>query len=75
MFVFLVVTIQLGHGVQDRLTDYCTTVDQFLHTFLWHHNEMSLIPSHPWLLIFHHFSDNRNEPDRTHENSDTRWQI
>jgi len=35
---------------------------------------MSHISSHLWLIIFHRFSDNRNEPDRTHENSDTLWQ-
>ena len=28
MFVFLTLTIQMGHGVRDKLTDYWATVDQ-----------------------------------------------
>ena len=31
MFVFLALTIQMGHGVRDKLTDYWATVDQFTH--------------------------------------------
>jgi len=31
MFVFLALTIQMGHGIRDKLTDYWSTLDQ-LHT-------------------------------------------
>jgi len=28
MFAFLALTIQMGHGIRDKLTDYWATVDQ-----------------------------------------------
>ena len=28
IFVFLALTIQMGHGVRDKLTDYWSTLDQ-----------------------------------------------
>ena len=52
MFVLLALTIQMGHGVRDKLTDYWSTLDQ-LYTFLWHYDEIGLIPSHPSLLTFY----------------------
>ena len=33
MFVFLALTIQMGHGVRDKLTDYRATVDQLYIPF------------------------------------------
>jgi len=45
MFV-LALTIQIGHGVRDRVTDYWATLDQ-LYTFLQHYDEVASIPSHP----------------------------
>jgi hypothetical protein len=33
MFVFVALTIQMGHGVRDKLTDYWSTVDQLYTTF------------------------------------------
>jgi len=33
MFVFLALTIQMGHGVRDKLTDYWATVDQLYIPF------------------------------------------
>ena len=33
MFVFLALTIQMGHGVRDKLTDYWATVDQLYTPF------------------------------------------
>jgi hypothetical protein len=33
MFVFLALTIQMGHGVRDKLTDYWSTLDQLYTPF------------------------------------------
>ena len=52
MFVFLALTIQMGLGVRDKLTDYWSTLDQ-LYTFLRHYDETGPIPSHPALLTFY----------------------
>jgi len=69
MFVFLALTIQMGHGVRDRLL---VNIGSAIHTFLRHHDELGQIPSHPSLLTY---TDNRNEPDRTDENFDRLWKI
>jgi len=50
MFVFLALTIQMGHGVRDQLTDYWATA---IHTFLRHYDETGPIPSHLSLLTFY----------------------
>ena len=33
MFVFLALTIQMGHGIRDKLTDYWSTLDQVYTSF------------------------------------------
>lgn len=33
MFVFLVITIQIGHGIRYQLIDYWATIDQFYMPF------------------------------------------
>jgi hypothetical protein len=33
MFVFLALTIQMGHGIRDNLTDYWATLDQLYTPF------------------------------------------
>ena len=49
MFVFLALTIQMGHGVRDKLVNIGSAV----HTFLRHYDEAGPIPSHPSLLTFY----------------------
>jgi len=46
MFVFLALTIQMGHGVRDgnRLLG---NIGPAIHTFLQHYDEAAPIPSHP----------------------------
>jgi len=34
MFVFLALTIQMGHGVRDKLTDHWSTLDQLYTSFV-----------------------------------------
>jgi len=52
MFVFLALTIQMGHGVRqtDRLV---VNSGPALHTFLRHYDERGPIPSHPSLLTLY----------------------
>jgi len=72
MFVFLALTIQMGHGVRDKLTDYWSTLDQLYTPFYG-----TMMNQDRYLHILHylHFTDNRNEPARTDENFDRLWKI
>ena len=72
MFVFLALTIQMGHGIRDKLTNYWSTLDQLYTPFY-----STMIKRDRYLHILHylHFTDNRNEPDRTDEKFDRLWKI
>ena len=70
MFVFLALTIQMGHGVRDKLTDYRATVEQLYTPF---YGTMMKRDRYLPILRYLHFTDNRNEPDRTDENFDRPW--
>ena len=69
MFVFLTLTIQTGHGVRDKVTDYWATTDQ-LHTLFY--GTMKKRGGYQHILSYLHFTDNRNEPDRMDINFDSR---
>ena len=62
MFVFLALIIQMGHGVRDKLTDYWATVDQLYTPF---YGTMMKLDRYLHILHYLHFTDNRNESDRT----------
>ena len=50
MLVFLAITIQMGHCIRDKLTDYWATTNQFHARFYSStYYEMGQIPSHPLL--------------------------
>jgi len=72
MFVFLALTIQMGHGVRDKLTDYWSTLDQLYTPF---YSTMMKRDQYLHILRYLHFTDNRNEPDRTYEMFDRLWKI
>jgi len=72
MFVFLALTIQMGQGVRDKMTDYRATVDQLYTPF---YGTMMKWDRYLHILRYIHFTDNRNEPDRTDENFDRPWKI
>jgi len=72
MFVFLALTIQMGHGRRDKLTDYWATVDQLYTPF---YGTVMKQDQYLHILRYLHFTDNRNEPDRTDENFDRLWKI
>ena len=72
MFVFLALTIQMGHGVRDKLTDCWATADQLYTPFYG-----TVMKRDQCLHILHclHFTDNRNKHDRKEENFDRLWKI
>ena len=72
MFVFLALTIQMGHGVRDKLTDYWSTLDQLYTPF---YGTMMKQDRYLHILRYLHFTDNRNEPDRKDEKFDGLWKI
>jgi len=72
MFVFLALTIQMGHGVREKLTDYWVTVDQLYTPF---YGTMMKWDRYLHIIRYLHFTDNRNEPERTDENFDILWKI
>jgi hypothetical protein len=71
MFVFLALTIQIGHGVKDKLTDFWSTLEQIYEPF---HGTMMKRNRYLHILRYLYFT-NRNEPDRTDENFDRLWKI
>ena len=72
MFVFLALTVQMGHGVRDRLTDCWSTLDQLYTPYC---GTMMKRDQYLHILLYLHFADNRNEPGRTDENFDRLWKI
>jgi hypothetical protein len=57
MFVFLALTIQMGHGIRDKLTDYLSTLDQ-VHTPFY--GNMMKQERYIHILRYLYFTDNRN---------------
>ena len=72
MFVFLALSIQMEHGVRDKLTDYWTTLDQVYTAF---YSTIMNRGRYLHILRYLHFTDNRNERDRTDETFDRLWKI
>jgi len=70
--LFLALTVQMGHGVRDKLTDCWSTLDQLYTPF---YGTMMNRDRYLHILRYLHFTDNRNEPDRTDENFDRLWKI
>ena len=72
MLVFLSVTIQMGHFIWDKLTDYWSRSYNF-HTLFYGNATKRDRFFH--ILCFLHFTRNRNEPDMRDENSDRLWKM
>ena len=62
----------MGHDVSDKLTDYRATVDQLYTPF---YGTMMKRDRYLHILRYLHFTEYRNEPDRTDENFDRPWKI
>jgi len=71
-YLFLALTIQMGHGVRDKLTDYWSTLDQLYTPF---YGTMMKRDRYHHILRYLHFTDNRNEPDMTDKKFDRLWKI
>ena len=72
LFVFLALTIQMGHGIRNKLTDCWARVDQLYTHF---YGTMMKRDRYFHILRYLHFTDNRKEPDGTDENFDRLWKI
>ena len=72
MLVFLALTIQMGHCIRDRLTDYWSRAENFHTTFYTNAMKRDRFLH---ILRFLHFTDNKNEPDVTDVNSDRLWKM
>ena len=72
MFLFLALTIQMGHGVTDKTDRLQVSIGSGIHIFLRHYDEPG---RYLHILRYLHFTDNRNKRDRTDENFDRLWKI
>ena len=72
MLVFLVITRQMGNCIRDKLTDYWATTNQFHTSF---YSSAMRRDRYFLILCFLYFTDNKNEPDMTDENSDWLWKM
>jgi len=72
MLVFLARTIQMGHCIRDKLTDYWSRAYNFHTTFYGNGMKRDRFLH---ILRFLHFTDNRNEPDMRDENSNRLWKV
>ena len=72
MFVFLALTIQMEHGLRDKLTDYWATVGQLYTPF---YSTVMKQDRYLHFLRYLRFTDNRNEPNRTDQNFDRLWKV
>jgi hypothetical protein len=69
---FFAITLQMGHCLRDKLTDYRVTTNQFYTRFYSTFIKQDRILH---ILCFVHFTDNNNEPDMMEENSDVLCKI
>jgi hypothetical protein len=72
MYLFVSIVLQMGHDQKDRLKDYWSTLEQFFMAFYGNTMKRGRFLH---ILRFPHFSDNRNEPDKTDENYDRLWKM
>ena len=66
------ITIQMGHYIRDKLTDYWSMDENFYTSF---YSNAIKRDRFFHILRFLHFTDNKNEPDMTDENSDPLWKM
>jgi hypothetical protein len=70
--MFLTITIQTGHCIQDKLTEYWKMTGLF-HTRFY--STATKQDRYLKILRFLQFTDNNNEPEITEENSDRLWKM
>jgi hypothetical protein len=72
MYLFSSIIVQMGHDRRDRLKDYWTTRERCFVAFYRNTLKQDRFFH---TLRFLHFSDNKNEPDKTNENYDRLWKM
>ena len=72
MFVFLAVTIQMGHCLRERVSDYWCRMDQFYTPF---YSNVMKRDRYFHILRFLNFSDNRNNTHKTDKSSGRLWKM
>jgi hypothetical protein len=72
MLVFLTLTIQMGHCIRDKLTDYWSRAEHFHTTFYTNAMKQERFLH---ILRLLHFTDNNNEPDMADVNSYRLWKM
>ena len=72
MFVFLALTIQMGHCLREKLTDYWSRNEQFHTPF---YSNMMKRDRYFHILRFLHFTDNRNAGDWVDKKFDRVWKM
>jgi hypothetical protein len=72
MFLFLAITVQMGHDIHDRLRDCWTRTEQFFALF--YPNTMTR-DHFLHILCYLHFTDNDKEIDHNDVNYDRLWKI
>ena len=72
MFVFLAVTLQMGHSLRVRLADYWSTAENYYTPFY----SSTMKRDRYWhILRFLHFTDNRNDTHNTDKNFGRMWKM
>jgi len=72
MCLFLAIVVQMGQDQRDTLNDYWSTLEQYFMAF---YGKTMKWDRFYHILRFLHFSDNKNEPDKTDENYDQLWKT
>jgi len=72
MYVFLAVIVQMGYDLRDTLKDYWSALEQYFMVF--YRNTMKCVRFYH-IHRFLHFSDHKNDPDKTDENYDQMWKM
>jgi hypothetical protein len=72
MYSFLAIILQMGHDIKDTLKAYWSTSEQFSTPF---YGKTMKRDRFFHILRFLHFSNNRNEPDKTDNKFDRLWKM
>jgi len=72
MCLFLAIIVQMGQDQRVTLKDYWSTLEQYFMAF---YGKTMKRDRFYHILRFLHFSDNKNEPDKTDETYDQLWKM
>jgi hypothetical protein len=72
IYSFVAIILQMGHDLKDTLKAYWSTSEQFSMHFYGKIMKQGRLYH---ILRFLHFSDNKNESEKTDDNSDRLWKM